>query len=239
MLLVRSLVFDAAMYGMMALMGLIAAPYAAVSRRGARRVMKLYCRAVFALLHAICGLRVEIRGAVPRGPVLVAAKHQSFLDVMMLMHALPEPRFVMKAELARVPVLGFYARRIGCVAVARGGRGAAVRRMVKAFEGGEVGGQIVIYPQGTRAPPGARLPYKIGAGALYERLGLACIPAATNAGVFWGRRSLLRHPGVAVLIFLPEIAAGQDLRAFMVEIEARIEGESEALAVEGERPRDR
>ena len=84
-------------------------------------------------------------------------------------------------------------------------------------------GQLVIYPQGTRVTPGARPPFKVGAGVLYERLGTACVPAATNAGVFWGRRSWYRRPGSAVVEFLEPIAPGLPIPEFMARIEAAVE----------------
>ncbi len=160
-------------------------------------------------LRVICGLRVEVRGEVPAGEVLVAAKHQSFLDILILFEALPRPKFIMKKELKWAPILGLYALRIGSTPVARGDR----------VEGDEGDGracrpapseprQLVIYPQGTRVAPGARLPFKVGAGVLYDRLGEPCVPAATNAGVFWGRRSPYRRPGLAVVEFLRADRAG-------------------------------
>ena len=72
------------------------------------------------LLAAICGLRVEVRGAVPTGEVIVAAKHQSFLDILILVRALPRPKFIMKKELSWAPILGLYALRIGSTPVNRG-----------------------------------------------------------------------------------------------------------------------
>ena len=71
--------------------------------------------------------------------------------------------------------------------------------------------------------PGARLPFKVGAGVLYERLGEPCVPAATNAGVFWGRRSLYRRPGLAVVEFLPPIAPGLAVPEFMARLEEAVE----------------
>ena len=195
MLLVRSLVFDALIYALMAVMGIGCAPMALWSVDGAYAAMKGYCRAVFWLLRVICGLRVEIRGTAPEGEVIVCGKHQSFLDIMMLVHALPRPKFIMKKELRWAPVLGLYALRIGSTPVDRGARSKAMSAMVAHVKRGREAGQLVIYPQGTRVAPGAWLPYKIGAGVLYERLGVPCVPAATNAGVFWGRRSPYRRPG--------------------------------------------
>ena len=233
MLLVRSLVFDALLYGLMAVMGILGAPLALWSVDGAYAVVKAYCRAVFWLLRVICGLKVEIRGEVPVGEVLVAAKHQSFLDIMMIALALPRAKFIMKKELKWAPVLGLYALRIGSTPVARGERSKAMKDMVEHAGRATEPRQLVIYPQGTRVAPGARPPFKVGAGVLYDRLGTACVPAATNAGVFWGRRSWYRRPGTAVVEFLEPIPPGMPVAAFMTEIEGRIEAASDRLMREG------
>ncbi len=233
MLLVRSLVFDALLYGLMAVMGILGAPLALWSVDGAYAVVKAYCRTVFWLLRVICGLKVEIRGEVPVGEVLVAAKHQSFLDIMMIALALPRAKFIMKKELKWAPVLGLYALRIGSTPVARGERSKAMKDMVEHAGRATEPRQLVIYPQGTRVAPGARPPFKVGAGVLYDRLGTACVPAATNAGVFWGRRSWYRRPGTAVVEFLEPIPPGMPVPAFMAEIEGRIEAASDRLMREG------
>ena len=233
MLLVRSLVFDALLYGLMAVMGILGAPLALWSVDGAYAVVKAYCRTVFWLLRVICGLKVEIRGEVPVGEVLVAAKHQSFLDMTMIALALPRAKFIMKKELKWAPVLGLYALRIGSTPVARGERSKAMKDMVEHAGRATEPRQLVIYPQGTRVAPGARPPFKVGAGVLYDRLGTACVPAATNAGVFWGRRSWYRRPGTAVVEFLKPIRPGMPVPAFMAEIEGRIEAASDRLMREG------
>ena len=75
------------------------------------------------------GLKSEIRGTVPTDEVLVAAKHQSFFDIIMLVSVLPRPKFIMKKELKWAPILGWYAMRIGCVPVDRGKRGSAIEKM--------------------------------------------------------------------------------------------------------------
>jgi len=205
MLLIRSLLMDFLMYLLLLVMGILYAPRALWSVDGAYAGIKAYCRVVFWLLRVICGLRVEIRGPVPQDDVIVCSKHQSFLDIMMLAEALPRAKFIMKKELRWAPILGLYALRIGSTPVARGRKGAAMREMVSHAEsrGEERPSQLVIYPQGTRVLPGATLPYKIGAGVLYDRIGAPCVPAATNVGVFWARRSRYRHPGLAVVVVPP------------------------------------
>ncbi|MEL6233138.1 MAG: lysophospholipid acyltransferase family protein [Pseudomonadota bacterium] len=235
MLLARSLLFDALFYGLMTVMGILLAPAAALSRRAALWSMKRFVAIAFWLLRNLCGLHVEIRGGVPQRPVLVIAKHQSFLDVLILTHALPQPRFVMKAELKWMPVLGFYAWRIGCTPVVRASGAKALRRLVSDVERTDLDGQVVIYPQGTRVAPGAKARYRPGAAVLYDRHGRVAVPVATNAGLFWGRRSLRRRPGRAVVEFLDPIAPGLPVPELMRRIEGRIEAASDALANEAER----
>ena len=155
----------------MGVMGILGAPLALWSVDGAYAVCRAYCRAVFVCLRVICGLRVEVRGEVPMDEVLVSSKHQSFLDILILFEALPRPKFIMKKELRWAPILGLYALRIGSTPVNRGDRSKAMKAMVEHAEKADEARQLVIYPQGTRVAPGARLAYKVGAGVLYDVAG--------------------------------------------------------------------
>ncbi|MEM9050236.1 MAG: lysophospholipid acyltransferase family protein [Pseudomonadota bacterium] len=232
MQLFRSLLFDVLFYGLMGIMGLILAPLAALSARGALWSIKRFLAIAFWLLRHLCGLTYEVRGAVPDRATLVVAKHQSFLDILVLSRVLPEPRFVMKAELKWMPVLGFYAWRIGCTPVIRSDGAKALRRMVSDIDRGSLDGQVVIYPQGTRVAPGRYVRYRPGAGVLYDRHSMVAVPVATNAGLFWGRRSLRRKPGRAVVAFLDPIAPGLAVPQFMRAIETQIETASTDLEAE-------
>ena len=229
----RSVVFIGLMYLSMAVLAAVYMPPALVDRRFAHAGIRRWTALVRWLAWRVAGLASEVRGEVPQGEVLVAAKHQSFFDIIILLSVLPHPRFVMKKELERVPILGWYARRIGCVSVDRGQKGRAIRAMVEAVqrERGDAG-QLVIYPQGTRVAPGMHLPYKVGTGVLYQELGARCVPVACNVGVFWARHSLYRKPGLAVVEFLPEIPPGLDMRPFMQRLEAEVEIASNRLVGE-------
>ena len=179
------------------------------------------------------GIKTEYRGEIPQGDVLIAAKHQSFFDILMIYAAIPRGKFIMKKELVWTPFVGWYAWMIGCVPVDRGKRGAAIKGMLEqAKDARFAGGQLVIFAQGTRVAAGAKKPYKIGAGALYAELGLPCVPAATNVGVFWPRHAILRKPGLAVVEFLPPIAPGMAMGDYMKVIEAQIETASDKLMAE-------
>lgn len=230
----RSLIFVAQIYVMLPVIGLLFLLPAMVSRQAARLACKTYSRWVFWTARWMVGLRCEVRGTPPAGEVIVAAKHQSFLDIMMIFTALPKAKFIMKREILWTPVIGIYAARLGCVAVNRGKRGAAIEKMLSDVEKGaaEVG-QLIIYPQGTRVPPGRKMPYKIGTALIYEQSGQPCVPVATNVGVFWPKSGIWRKPGVAVVEFLPEIAPGLDKDSFLERLETEVERASNALMREG------
>lgn len=239
MLLLRSMLFDFLIYAWMLILGVIGLPAAIVSRDATYWIMKLYCKTVFLLLRLICGLKVESRGEIPQGNVLVASKHQSFLDVMMHFYFLPRAKFIMKKELRWTPIFGFYALRIGSTPVARGKGGTSVKAMVKHIEKENQDPkadtvQLVIYPQGTRVAPGVDAPFKVGAGVIYARQGQACVPAATNTGIFWGRKSWRKKPGTAIIQYLEPIPAGLEMDEFMDKMKQQVETASTALALEAQ-----
>lgn len=226
----RSALFVGQMYLMMAVFALIFTPFALASRRWAFHAVHAYCHWVRWTARWMVGLRSEIRGEVPQDEVLIAAKHQSFFDIILIVSVTPRPKFIMKSSLKWAPILGWYALRIGCVPVDRGRRAEAIRQMMRGVQSGkQKPGQLIIYPQGTRVAPGLQKPYKIGAGVLYAELGQDCAPAATNVGVLWPRTGIYRKPGLAVVEFLPRIPAGMETGAFMATLEEEIETASDRL----------
>ena len=225
-----SLIFITQMYLAMTLIALAFAIPSILSRNMAFAGVHAFCRWVRWTAALLVGLRSEIRGPVPQTEVIIAAKHQSFFDIILLCSVLPRPKFIMKRELIWAPIVGQYALRIGCIPVDRGKRGAAIARMkADVARGAALPGQLVIYPQGTRVAPGETRSYKLGTGLLYDQLGQTCVPAATNVGLFWPKRGILRHPGLAVLAFLPAIAPGLPVPEFMARIETEVEAASRAL----------
>ena len=230
---VMSLVFIAQMYLAMPVMAVWFTPFTMVSREWSYRAVRAYSRYVLWSARWTVGLDHEIRGTPPDDEVLICAKHQSFMDILMIITAVPRPRFVMKSILRFAPILGWYAIRMGCIPVDRGKKAKAVQQMIDGVKATpDTPGQLIIYPQGTRVAPGAKKPYKIGPGILYEGLGQDCVPVAANVGLFWPRRGVLRKPGLAVVEFLPRIPAGRPMREFMRELEHSIESASDRLMAE-------
>ncbi len=229
----RSVLFIAEIYLAMPLMAIFFTPFAIFSRDWAYRAVRSWCRHVRWSARWMVGLRSEVRGEVPTDEVLIAAKHQSFFDIIIIVSEVPRPKFIMKKQLKWAPILGWYALRIGCVPVDRGKRGAAIAKMKEDVARNLADpGQLIIYPQGTRVAAGAYRPYKIGTAVLYEQLGQECVPAATNVGVFWPRHGIYRKPGLAVVEFLPRIPVGLPKDEFMARLEETVESNSDRLMEE-------
>ena len=231
----RGTLFTVLAYGLMVAMGVAGAPFVLWRTDWTRAWQKLYIALAFGLARGICGITVEIRGPVPEGTVIVAAKHQSLLDVLAIYRALPEPRFVMKRELLWMPVFGLYARRTGAVPIDRSGGRGTLKQLAGNFAGKT--GQFVIYPQGTRVAPGVKAPYRKGGAVLYEALDLPMVLAVTNGGWFWPRRGVSKFPGLAVVEFLETVPPGLPVKEATRLIEARIETASERLSDEAKAAR--
>ncbi len=227
---VRSLIFNGQMYVAMLVVGVLYTPAAIISANGAVAGCHAYCRWIRWTASWMIGLKCEIRGEPPTDEVMVAPKHQSFLDVLMIYGAMPRGKFIFKSLLKYAPIIGQFGLRIGCIPVDRGKRGQAIKKMVADVKAGRaMPGQLIIYPQGTRIAPGVKAPYKVGTAALYRELNQPVVPVATNVGVFWPKRGVLRHQGTAVFEFLPRIQPGLETDEFMKRLEVEIETASDQL----------
>jgi 1-acyl-sn-glycerol-3-phosphate acyltransferase len=235
MLLVRSMLFVALFYLWSVVCGLLMTPLLAAPRAWMMRAMAIWSRGVMALLRTVCAIRVEIRGQayLPSGAALVAAKHQCMFDTMGPLAVFPDACYVMKRELLRIPFYGWYCRKAGMIEVDRRGQAKALRKLIA--DGRDRLGearQLVIFPEGTRTPPGAASDYQPGVAGLYRELGLPCTPMATNSGVHWPPHGFIRRPGVIVYEFLEPIPAGLHRGAFMRQLESRLEAASRRLLAE-------
>jgi 1-acyl-sn-glycerol-3-phosphate acyltransferase len=192
-------------------------------------------------LHSwICNVRMEFRGRenIPTGGFMVASKHQSAWETMALAMSFPEPRYILKQELMWVPLFGFYLMKAGQVPINRGSRTEAIAAMNKASELAlKEGGQLLIFPEGTRRPVGAAPAYKQGVAHMYETLNATVLPVAINAGVFWPRRTFLKYPGTIVMEFLPPIPPGLPRDVFFEQLRDMIETATNRLVAEAGGPK--
>lgn len=226
------------LYGWMAILSIIALPTLLMPRAAVLWFIRLYARSVVLGLRLICGIRVEFRGRqhVPGGPVLIAGKHQAMLDVFLPFLVFKDPVLVMKRELLWYPGLGWYALKTRMLAIDRDGGVKTMKQMLAAAEKrvNEEGRQMLIYPEGTRALPGAAPDYKpAGTRAFYKTLGVPLVPFATNSGLCWPAHGMIRRPGHVVYEVLPPLPRDMNPKAMLTELETRLETASEKLLEEG------
>jgi len=234
MIWIRSALFNVVFFSWTTLAVLVAVPVLAMPQRAMVAYARTWARSVLLLLRLICGLshRVVGRERVPAGGVIIASKHQSAWDTIAFFAVFGAPVYILKRELLLIPFFGWCLLKAGMIAVDRKGKAAAMRNvMARAEEALAIGRQIVIFPQGTRVPPGEKRPYQPGAVGLYTQLKTTVVPVALDSGRFWARRSFLKRPGTITLEFLEPIAPGLTRAAAQRLIEERIETASDRLLV--------
>jgi 1-acyl-sn-glycerol-3-phosphate acyltransferase len=217
------------------LIGLFGLPRLRHGRVGANSVATRWNRHLIWAAKLHLGLVCEIRGTAPTEDCIVAAKHQSFWDILVIADAVPRRAFIMKREIMRVPVMGWYAWKVGCIPIDRErGRDAMSHissEIMQRIDGDGLG-QLIIYPEGTRTLPGQRKRYKQGVATIRAATGLPVVPVAVNAGMFWPRSGWVILKGRAVVEFLPMIQPDEPQPGFMVRLENQIETASDRLMAE-------
>jgi len=238
MLILRSVAFNVLFYLNLLLHVLAAIPTYALPRHAFMAMAKSWGHTSLWLLRVVAGTGVEYRGLekIPRGALIVAAKHQSVWETFTLLTLFDDPAYIFKRELGWIPIFGWYAVKSRMVPVDRKARGGAVAGMVEsALEELKRGRQILIFPEGTRTAPGAPPAYKSGVMHLYAAADVPCLPVALNSGLYWPRRKFLRHPGTIVLEVLDPIPPGLDRDAFAARLEREIETVQRRLEAEAAR----
>jgi 1-acyl-sn-glycerol-3-phosphate acyltransferase len=235
----RSIAFNIFFYGFTAGIAVLSLPLLILPRALTVRMFEIWAAGVRWGLKTFAGIEIEIRHrekldrAMAMGPVIIASKHQSMLDTVMLNLIFPDPAIVMKRELLYVPLYGLYALKAGMLVVDRQGHAKALRKLLnEAKKYLEAGRPLFIYPEGTRSKAGEKSSYKPGIAAIYGQLNLVCVPMALNSGLCWGPREFAKRPGRVVFEFLEPIEAGLNRRAFMARLEAEIEAGTDRLLAE-------
>lgn len=229
--MIFSVTFTATTVGMSVLVfpGLIM-PYSVVLR-----CKQLWLRVVLWQIRTVIGIDHVERGRenIPDGPVIFAAKHQSAWDTLAPCYIHPKMVFVIKQELTWVPVWGWFLIRVGMIPIDRGKGITALKRIAqRARKIVDQGRSVMIFPQGTRTPPGTDRPYLSGVAAVYASAGVPVVPVALNSGMFWPRHQLLKWPGTIVLEYLPPIEPGLDRKTFMKKLADQIEPATARLEAE-------
>ncbi len=184
-------------------------------------------------LKVTCKLSHEIQGLenLPDKPAVVLAKHQSTWETIALQQFIPMQVWVAKSELMWIPFFGWGLWLMKCIAIKRGTGRAAVEQLVnKGSARLKEGLWVVMFPEGTRVPPGKRGRYRIGGAVLGERSGFPVVPVAHNAGEYWPRRSFIKAPGVIqVRIGPPIVSDGKSAQEILEETSSWIEARMDEI----------
>jgi 1-acyl-sn-glycerol-3-phosphate acyltransferase len=235
LVILRSVIFNVLFYVALVVYLLAALPTLLLPRRYVLAVARAWARTNLWLLRVVCDIKAEFRGLerIPRGGAIIASKHQSMWETFALLPYVDDPTFILKRELMWIPLFGWCLWKAQMIPVDRGARGPALAAMTERAKA-EVshGRQIIIFPEGTRRPPGAEPQYKFGVAHLYAETGVPCVPVALNSGLFWPRRSFRRFPGTVVVEVCEPIAAGLDKSVFIARLQEAIETASAKLLEE-------
>jgi 1-acyl-sn-glycerol-3-phosphate acyltransferase len=232
----RSVAFNALFYLNTFIYLMAALPTFFMPYRAIIAVAKSWGRTNLVLLRVVAGIKYEIRNRekIPKGPIIVAAKHQSAWETFALLPLLENPVFILKHELQWIPIFGWLTIKGRMVPVHRGGGAQTLAAMVERARIELADNrQLIIFPEGTRRPAGAEPRYKIGVMHLYAAEGVPCVPIALNSGLFWPRRSLLRFPGTVVAEVLDPIPPGLAKEEFFERLQSDIETATARLVAEG------
>lgn len=235
--MIRSLAFNAYFYVgtlLVAIVGIVLVPIPTpVLLRG---LLFHWARAVVWGMRWVGGMKIEYRGLehLPaNGPALLANKHHSESDGILLAARIRGIAFVAMQELFRYPLIGAILYRLQMIRVDTCGGGRERENLAQfAKRACDSGRHIAIYPEGNLMAPGERERYRSGIYYLYRDLGLPVTPVATSVGLLWNRRDWRKRAGRAAIEFLPAIETGLDKDSFMRRLEDAIESASDRLIAE-------
>ena len=235
MLFIRSFLFNIALFAWTFLILLLYLPLLATPRRILVKAVKFWACGILFLQKTLLDLKFEFRGlsSLPDVPYIIACAHQSAWETIAFYAVVEDPGYLVKRELYKVPLFGAYARRLRMVRVNREGRAGEVRKMIREVKKRlQEGRPVVIFPGGTRSAPDEIVQLKAGINALYRQCGVPVVPVSLISGVFWGRRSFVKTPGVIVAEFHEPIEPGKDISTFSQLLTQRINSGNRRLLTE-------
>ena len=237
LIFLRSLVFNVLFYTVFVVLAILALPTFLMPLRALMTMASWLASATRFLMRVVCNIKVEFRGVekIPKGPLIVASKHQSMWETISLPMFFEAPFFALKRELKFIPLFGLYLIKADMIAIDRSAGGRALIAMARrAREEVLRGRQFVIFPEGTRTAPGAPPQYKAGIGLIYTDCGVPCLPVALNSGLFWPRRTFMRYPGTLIVEFLDPLPSGLPRDEFLNRMRSAIEEATSRLVAAGQ-----
>ena len=219
---------------------LVTPPYAIIAlasfplpRMARYRLISAWSRLVVWLAWVLCGIRWKIEGRkhLPDEPAVILSQHQSAWETLAYQEIFPPQVLVLKRELLWIPFFGWGLALKSPIAINRARGTAALREMAR--QGRErlaQGFWVVIFPEGTRVPPGGKRPYHQGGAWLAVNCGVPVVPVAHNAGRLWPRNAFLKRAGTITVRVGPPIATeGRQPQDVIAEVKCWIEAQQATL----------
>ncbi len=197
---------------------------------------KVWAKVALWFLKKLCKVDYEIIGLekLPKETFIVACKHQSMWETIVMHLIFNRPVYAFKKELLKIPFYGWFLRIMSGITIDRNGGASALKDLIKQTKKYlSLNQTIILFPQGTRVPvkeSSEKYPYQTGIAALYLSCNVKVVPAALNSGIFWQKNTLLKKPGKITLEFLDPIEPGLSKKDFMTKLEGAIEKKSNELA---------
>lgn len=234
MIFFRSLLFSIFLPIWTMLVATIGLPLLLAPQKITTKVGQTWSAGVLVALRVLCNITYEIRGKenLPKDPsFIVAAKHQSAWDTVVLLYYFPSPVYILKKELQKIPFYGWYLPRMGMIPIDRKGGASALKDMLRFTKQRlDEKRNVIIFPEGTRTKAGeASSTYQSGVSAIYSHCHVAVIPTALNSGIYWGKKQFTKKPGKIILEFLPAIEPDLKRAEFSAKLNEAIEGASARL----------
>ena len=228
----KSLCFNILLYLGIILVFILAIPTLALPNKFTLYFGKFLAHYVIWILRIIMNTKVIFHGLENLKKIdkfFLASAHQSMFETFALQAPLNYPVFILKKELLKIPLFGWYLKKIGSIDIIRE---TTTRENLNFFDKikttiNKNKRPLLIFPQGTRVKFGERAPFKKGVGRIYDSLNLPCIPIALNSGKVWPKNSFMKYKGDIHVSFLEPIMPGKDKNEFIREIEDKIYNENE------------
>mgnify|MGYP003430490451 CR=1 FL=1 len=235
MTFIRSLLYAIWFYVPLVVIGLLAMPVSAFSKSFTLKAISFFAHVQAFGLWLFCGISMEVRGKehLPKGPGLIAMKHQSTYDTIAPFLFIQNPGYILKKELLKIPVFGIYASRVGIPIDRAGGTKTMKKMLADAKTGIATGQQIIIFPEGTRQLPDTPADIKPGVIFMYNDLQVPCVPVALNTGLCWQGSGFIRKPGRVVFEVLKPIEPGLKRAEFTQRLKDALDPATQKLVAEG------
>jgi len=229
---IKSLIFNIFLYVGIILVFILAIPTLILPAKFTLYCGKFLAYYIILILRLFLNTKVVFHGLDNLKKVekfFIASAHQSMFETFVLQAPLDFPIFILKKELLKIPLFGWYLKKIGSIEIIRE---TTTKQNLNFFDKikntiKELNRPLLIFPQGTRVRFDDRSPFKKGVGRIYDTLNLPCIPVALNSGKIWPKNSFMKYPGNIHISFLEPIEPGFEKTVFLRILEEKIYSETE------------